>query len=176
MFLSNCLHEITLLTIDIDNIGCLEQFLLLWEHFWNRISVQLNCASDLTLRHKSDIVVKKSEPWSQAQDETHLCCTPDLFLWLRARLPKVGGALQKYLVGIGAPVCSNRVEKRASCKDHNQKWPQSKMTTTKSQIFGQVEIWGNLTSAVNCEVGDSSFDAAPPPKLASQALSHKLKC
>ena len=116
------------------------------------------------------------EPWSQAQDETHLCCTPDLFLWLRARLPKVGGALQKYLVGIGAPVCSNRGEKRASCKDHNQRWPQSKMTTKKSQIFGQVEIGGNLTSAVNCEAGDSSFEAAPPPKLASQALSHKLKC
>ena len=50
------------------------------------------------------------------------------------------------------------------------------MTTKKSQIFGQVEIGGNLTSAVNCEAGDSSFEAAPPPKLASQALSHKLKC
>ena len=45
------LHEITLSAIDIDNIGCLEPFLPPWEHFWNRVSVQLYCASDLTLRH-----------------------------------------------------------------------------------------------------------------------------
>ena len=44
--------EITLLAIDIDNIGCLEPFLPLWEHFWNRVSVELNCASDLTPRLK----------------------------------------------------------------------------------------------------------------------------
>ena len=86
-------------------------------------------------------MVKKPEPWSQAQDETHLCCTPDLFLWVRAWLPKVGGALQKYLVGIGAPVCSNRGEKRASCKDHNQRWPQSKMTTTKDDHKKEPNLW-----------------------------------
>ena len=51
VFLSTFLHEITLKAIDIDNIGCLEPFLPLWEHFWNRVSVQLYCASDLTLRH-----------------------------------------------------------------------------------------------------------------------------
>ena len=45
------------------------------------------------------------------------------------------------------------------------------MTTKKSQIFGQVEIGGNLTSAVNCEAGDSSFEAAPFPKLASHTES-----
>ena len=52
VFLPIFLHEITLQAIDIDNIGCLEPFLPLWEHFWNRVSVQLNCASDLTPRHK----------------------------------------------------------------------------------------------------------------------------
>ena len=36
----------------IDNIGCLEPFLPLWEHFWNRVSVELNCTSDLTPRLK----------------------------------------------------------------------------------------------------------------------------
>ena len=51
VFLSTFLHEITLKAIDIDNIGCLEPFLPLWEHFWNRVSVELNCASDLTPRH-----------------------------------------------------------------------------------------------------------------------------
>ena len=71
---------------------------------------------------------------------------------------------------------SERHVKTTIRDDHNQSRPQSKMTTKKSQIFGQVEIGGNLTSAVNCEAGDSSFEAAPPPKLASQALSHKLKC
>ena len=50
VFLLIFLHEITLKAIDIDNIGCLEPFLQLWEHFWNRVSVQLNCASDLTPR------------------------------------------------------------------------------------------------------------------------------
>ena len=50
VFLSTFLHEITLKAIDIDNIGCLEPFLPLWERFWNRVSVQLNCASDLTAR------------------------------------------------------------------------------------------------------------------------------
>ena len=34
----------------IDNTGRLEPFLPLWEH-WNRVSVQLNCTSDLTPRH-----------------------------------------------------------------------------------------------------------------------------
>ena len=72
---------------------------------------------------------------------------------------------------------SERHVKTTIKDDHNQRWPQSNMTTIKddhkkSQIFGQVEIGGNLTSAVNCEAGDSSFEAAPPPKLASQALSH----
>ena len=47
VFLSTFLHEITLKAIDIDNIGCLEPFLPLWEHFWNRVPVQLNCTSDL---------------------------------------------------------------------------------------------------------------------------------
>ena len=51
VFLSIFLHEITLYVIDTDNIGCLEPFLPLWEHFWNSVSVQLNCASDLTPRH-----------------------------------------------------------------------------------------------------------------------------
>ena len=56
VFLSTFLHEITLKAIDIDNIGCLEPFLPLWEHFWNRVSVELNCASDLTPRRShSDI-------------------------------------------------------------------------------------------------------------------------
>ena len=32
----------------MESIGCLEPFLPLWEHFWNRISVQLNCTPDLT--------------------------------------------------------------------------------------------------------------------------------
>ena len=50
VFLLIFLHEFTLLAIDIDNIGWLEPFLPLWEHFWNRVSVQLNCASDLTPR------------------------------------------------------------------------------------------------------------------------------
>ena len=50
VFLSTFLHEITLKAIDIDNIGCLEPFLPLWKHFWIRVSVQLNCASDLTPR------------------------------------------------------------------------------------------------------------------------------
>ena len=50
VFLSTFLHEITLWAKDIDNSGCLEQFLPLWELFWNRVSVQLNCASDLTPR------------------------------------------------------------------------------------------------------------------------------
>ena len=50
VFLSTFLHEITLKAIDIDNIGCLEPFLPLWEHFWNRVSMELNCASDLTPR------------------------------------------------------------------------------------------------------------------------------
>ena len=57
VFLSTFLHEITLKAIDIDNIGCLEPFLPLWEHFWNRVSVQLNCASDLTLRHMGVIII-----------------------------------------------------------------------------------------------------------------------
>ena len=39
------------LCIDIDNIGCLEPFLTLWEHFWIRVSVQLNCTSDLAPRY-----------------------------------------------------------------------------------------------------------------------------
>ena len=52
VFLSTFLHEITLKAIDIDNIGCLEPFLPLWEHFWNRVSVELNCALDLTPRLK----------------------------------------------------------------------------------------------------------------------------
>ena len=37
-----------LLGIVIDNIECFEPFLPLWEHFWNRVLVQLNCTSDLT--------------------------------------------------------------------------------------------------------------------------------
>ena len=37
--------------IDIDNIGCLEPFLPLWEHFWNRVSLQLKCTPDMTPRH-----------------------------------------------------------------------------------------------------------------------------
>ena len=57
VFLPIFLHEITLQAIDIDNIGCLEPFLPLWEHFWNRVSVQLNCASDLTLRHIGVIII-----------------------------------------------------------------------------------------------------------------------
>ena len=52
VFLSTFLHEITLKAIDIDNIGCLEPFLPLWEHFWNWVSVELNCALDLTPRLK----------------------------------------------------------------------------------------------------------------------------
>ena len=47
VFLSIFLHEITLLAIDIDNIGCLELF---FGHFWNWVSLQLNCTSDLTPR------------------------------------------------------------------------------------------------------------------------------
>ena len=54
VFLSTFLHEITLKAIDIDNIGCLEPFLPLWEHFWNRVSVDLNCASDLTPRRNHE--------------------------------------------------------------------------------------------------------------------------
>ena len=49
------LHEITLWAIDIDNIGCLEPFLPIWEHFWNRGSVQLNCIPDLTPRLKRNL-------------------------------------------------------------------------------------------------------------------------
>ena len=56
VFLSTFLHEITLKAIDIDNIGCLEPFLPLWEHFWNRVSVELNCASDLTPRLRELLV------------------------------------------------------------------------------------------------------------------------
>ena len=66
---------------------------------------------------------------------------------------------------------SERHVKTTIRDDHNQSRPQSKMTTKKSQIFGQVEIGGNLTSAVNCEAGDSSFEAAPFPKLASHTES-----
>ena len=49
------LHEITLWAIDIDNNGCLEPFLPIWEHFWNRGSVQLNCIPDLTPRLKRNL-------------------------------------------------------------------------------------------------------------------------
>ena len=53
VFLWIFLHEVdTLYAIDIDNIGCLKPFLPHWEHFWNRVSMQLNCTPDLTPRHR----------------------------------------------------------------------------------------------------------------------------
>ena len=51
MFLSTFLHEITLKAIDIDNIRCLEPFLILWDHFEIRRFLGLKCKLDLTLRH-----------------------------------------------------------------------------------------------------------------------------
>ena len=46
------MYEITLLAIDIDNIGCLEPFLPLSDHFENRRFLGLQCRVDLTPRHK----------------------------------------------------------------------------------------------------------------------------
>ena len=66
-----------LLAIDIDKIGCLEPFLPLWEHFWNRVSVELNYASDLTPRHIDEVltvfVINPSQPncpWTGRENST----------------------------------------------------------------------------------------------------------
>ena len=67
MFLSTFLHEITLKAVGIDNIGCLEPFLPLWEHFWNRVSAGLNCASDLTPR----LTYKRSESSANTVHSLH---------------------------------------------------------------------------------------------------------
>ena len=49
------LHEILLKAIDIENIGCLEPFLPLWEHFQNRVGI--NYTPDPTPRHNDIRVI-----------------------------------------------------------------------------------------------------------------------
>ena len=63
VFLSIFLHGIKLLAIDFDKIGRLEPFLPLWQHFWNLVSAQLYCTSDLTPRHMNILAYILSPQW-----------------------------------------------------------------------------------------------------------------
>ena len=51
VFLLIFVYEITLSAIDVDNFGCLEPFLPLYDHFKIRTFMGLRCKVDLALRH-----------------------------------------------------------------------------------------------------------------------------